>query len=212
MKKYLCAIEPNVNSETFYYFDTDTIESNFKRYKILNNWFYFFINPPVDPVVIWRFENNAFDLHPGTNRYIGMSLRNDGSKIYAYLITESIKKMPKEIEILELVDKYNDFTVKDRIRYNRSNKPTKEMLYWAIDDTRDDSWRTRIYDDVEVYIRENFKSKWGLKYKDEMYYLGNTNAEVAKVIDANEFDSLSGAISFLFNYAAKQENIVIEPA
>jgi len=214
--KHRCSVHPRLYSETFGYF-----EQAFDRFRILDKWFYFYMNEPVNPVIVWKSQDtNHYQLQPGTNRYIGVALRGNNDTINGLIISDCPKEAyhaPEEIQIFDIVDSTNldldDYSTIDLKHASHQWGVADHTLY------RDNSW----YDPVWDWIYKNLKHSWGLEYNNKIYYV-NSNKHFQKdkiienfrsiharfkktntIIKASDFPNVQAAVQHLFGLIKKTE-------
>lgn len=193
----------------------------YRKNRVLDKWFYFYINDPVEPIIIWSMRNfradgrdTGFHIEPGLNRYTGIALRKSKIQIPGRLITDydiddSKIKIPREIEILDVVDSVDlPPLLHDYCPTFDKNGPREA---WAIDgetNLNDNAWHIPVY----KWIEDNLEHTWGLEYKDKLHYVNyvngghTTRAETANIVSVKDFRSLSDAVSELFAQISREEN------
>lgn len=216
LHKYHCKIQPQLYSDTFVYF-----EQAFDRFRILDKWFYFYINEPVQPVIVWKSANlNYYQLQPGTNRYIGVALRGNNDNINGFFITDYFEEtncIPTEIKIVNFADSI-DLNLDDYSSIDLKNSSHA----WGIGNHtlyKDNSW----YDPVWDWIYDNLKYSWGLEYNNKIYYV-NSNKHLQKnkivenfrsihalfketqtVVKSSDFPDVRAAVQHLFKLIKTNE-------
>ena len=196
--KYKCKVQPQLHSNTFPYF-----EQAFSRFRILDKWFYFYINNPTDPVIVWKAAKlNHYQLQPGTNRYIGTALRDSNEWLNGAFVTDdisSIEKVTSEIEILDLFETANlDANDPNFYQITLDNPSHK----WGIGNQTfcDDSWYAAVWN----WIYENLEYRWGLEYNGTTYYVNaerhprSSHKQIKTVLDASNFPNIQTAVQQLF--------------
>jgi len=160
LHKYNCKVKPLLDSNLFGYF-----AGAFSRHRILDKWFYFYMNEPIKPIVIWKISSTpCWQLQPGTNRYIGTALRGNNEWIDGVLITDEVVNID-EIEILHKVDSID--WCGSNLELN--NIPSNAIHQWGIGSqiTDDEYW----FLDAYKWITKNVKNKWGLEYQGKVFYV-----------------------------------------
>lgn len=202
IKKYHCRITPALDSKHFVFFSDYEIQHNLSRDRILNKWFYFYINKPVQPIIIW-VGDNLLRLEPGSNRYIGTALRQTGESIPAIAIVEGEPVVPKEITILDFIEEAD---------FNMEHKLSSDSLFvkWALGNSttlNSNDW----YVPAFKWIRKNLKYSWGLEYQNKTYFLNGEKKyflftprlkETVRVEDHKNFES---AVIHLFKKVLETE-------
>jgi len=191
LNKYSCQLQPRIDSRLFPYF-VDAIG----RRRILDKWFYFYINQPEKPVIIWKMKDSEYwQLQPGTNRYIGVALRNNKEWIDSVLVTDDTVDVP-EIRNLELIDS-NDLEIED-YQITLSN----QAHAWGIGNQTlyDPAWIQPVYD----WIHSNLKYRWGLEYNGQVYYVNSERKitslfkKTKEIVYSKNYASLQLAVEDLF--------------
>jgi hypothetical protein len=217
--KYKCTVQPTLCSKTFPYF-----EQAFDRFRILDKWFYFYINEPIKPVIVWKTSNlNNYQLQPGTNRYIGVSLRNNNELIDGLFVTDNEKEIyrtPDEIKVFDLVDSVDlDMDYPDFYYIHAKT----ESHIWGINGTY--NFTSGWYQPVWDWIGANLKHSWGLEYNGKIYYV-NRHTRVQRyslienlrsirscfrkpytIVQASDFPNVQQAVHHLFELIKTTEKL-----
>lgn len=221
LHKYQCKVQPRLCSKTFPYF-----EQAFGRFRILDKWFYFYMNDPKNHVIVWKSNTiTGYQLQPGTNRYIGVALRNSDHWIDGMFVTDNLKEIanvPFDIKILQLVDSINlDMSSKNFYHITLDNPAHR----WGIEthtSYKDNSW----YQPVWNWIYDNLKYSWGLEYNGKIYHV-NCNKYLQKenltenirsirayfkkpktIVRASDFPNVQSAVRHLFELIKTTENLI----
>lgn len=155
----------------------------------LDKVFYFYMNDPKDPLVVNEVKfrkGNGFGIHPGLNRYIGVSLRRSNTWIDAFINLQGEKiKYPgivydKFIEQKEIDDKIDD----NEWAKENAEMPRKQEL--------------EFFDSCTQYVNDMIPDyKAYIKLESDVLYLKETGTKEI-VVDINDCDSLIDAIQRLF--------------
>jgi len=206
--KYKCTVQPHLHSKTFPYF-----EEAFDQIRTLDKWFYFYINEPVKPVIVWKSSNlGNYQLQPGTNRYIGVSLRCSDEWIDGLFITDNqneINQTPVNIKVFDLVSSVDLDMNHPNFYYIHAQT---ESHIWGVSGTYNftNSWYWSAWD--WIY---SLKYCWALEYNGKLYYVNRETKfqgtvkenfrsvrayfkKPKQVINASDFDSVRDAVQFLF--------------
>jgi hypothetical protein len=194
--KYKASIRPTFDSKNFVYFDHALIS---RRRRILDKWFYFYMNDPTRPLIVWKDDQElGFQIQPGSNRYIGTALRNKDLWIDAVLITNNPKfQAPAELKVFELVDTIDADHV-DCHNISLENPVHK----WGIGQQtlNDAAWIAPVFD----WVHNHLKYKWGLEYQGVVYYVNSERRlsslfkTTKMIVRADEFISVQEATRHLF--------------
>jgi YHS domain-containing protein len=199
LRKYNCRIQPRLHSKLFPYF-----EQALGRRRILDKWFYFYINQPTDPVIVWKSKLYAeWQLQPGTNRYIGTALRNSKEWLAGEFITDDVVESTDEISILELIDTADlDF---DSYQITLDDPAHK----WGVGNQTlyDPVWIQPVFD----WIHDNVKYRWGLEYQGKTYYVSSERRltsmfkKTKNIIHADNYPNIQTAVQLLFQEIRRTE-------
>jgi YHS domain-containing protein len=191
LNKYSCQIQPKIHSELFPYF-----EQAIGRRRILDKWFYFYIIQPEKPVIIWKSKSRQdWQLQPGTNRYIGVALRDSKEWIDGVLITDD-NILTHEIKNLILLESQNLKITDYQITLNNP------VHKWGVGDQTlyNSDWIQPVYN----WIHTNVKHRWGLKYKGKTYYVSSERRftsvfkKTKKILNAEDYPNIQLAVQALF--------------
>lgn len=195
--KYNAKIKPSLYSPEFQYFDWALIS---RRRRILDKWFYFYINDPIMPIVVWDDESAiGYQIQPGTNRYIGTALRDNNEWIDAVYITNKADTCnTNELTLSHCIDVYNANSL-DSHNITLDNPIHK----WGIGDQTlyDPSWIPPVFD----WIHKNLKYKWGLEYQGHVHYVNSERRlsslfkKTKLIVHANDFLTVQEATKYLFD-------------
>lgn len=190
--KYKASIRPDLESKEFRYFDYALIS----RKRILDKWFYFYMNDPIKPLIVWNDKDIiGIQIQPGTNRYIGTALRNKDIWLDAVYISND-QSAPAEIKLHSLIE-----TIDDRLDTSYISLDN-EVHRWGIGNQTlyDRSWIPPVYD----WVHDNLKYKWGLEYQGKIYYVNaerrlNSLFKTTKlIVRSSDFISVQDAVKHLF--------------
>lgn len=165
-----------------------------KRDKLaLEKWFYFYINDPINPVLLnfSKMTNYYAVLEPGSNRYIGVSLREKELEIGGLILTDTdnLKDLPYEIKIDGIGDRE---TLKEIYRIEFG-------ICWV---------------DEFDWVENNLKYTWGLEIDNEVFFLNHEYPiniqkkppkEVKEIVRVRDHLDLESAIKYLFKRVVKTE-------
>ncbi len=207
LKKYHCLIVPNLTDRHFSFFTDNMISHNLKRDRILNKWFYFYINEPVQPVIIW-IGKDSVRLEPGTNRYVGNALRSRNTPIPGIAIVDDSATIPESIQLLDYIEESN-------LAFDISGKldATSNICKWAIGSAttlNSNDW----YKPAFQWIRENLKYTWALEYKGQKYFLNQRKrlfvfpSKPKSIVKVENYDSFEDAVIDLFNQVCLYEGVL----
>lgn len=202
--KYNAKVYASLINTSIPIFNLMLFTKNFKRYRILDKWFYFYNNLPQSPVVVWNLHKYGvyYHLEPGTNRVIGTALR-EAKWIDAILITDD-PQAPAcyGIEKNELIDSI-ELTLE-----NFDFKKKTPAIMWGVEPHT-------IIDEIGWYVptfkwvSERLKNvTWILKYHDRKYLLNPTvqnhtvpHDDIGGVVDVADYPTILDAIKHLFEQA-----------
>ena len=177
---------------------------NLGRYCILNKWFYFYINNPVQPVIIWS-TTNTIRLEPGTNRYIGVALRESNIEIDGICITDCDTNIPNEVSLGDYID-----STDIKLEIPKQLDATSELCNWAIGNTttlNNGEW----YEPAFKWIADNLKYAWALDVNNQLYFLNKGYnffifpRKVKEVVKASDHNNLEEAVKHLFKKVVECE-------
>ncbi len=207
LKKYSCSLIPNLTDKYFTFFTDHMISHNMKkRDSILDKWFYFYMNEPIQPVIIW-IKQNYLRLEPGTTRYVGTALRQCAHPILGIAIIEDNASIPENITIIDYIEESNlSMDISDKL------DEKSPLCKWAIGSTTtlnsNDWWGPAL-----KWIKRNVKHTHALEYKGKQYYLNQRKkmlifpSEAKIVVKVENYDKFEYAVIDLFKQVCLYEGI-----
>jgi hypothetical protein len=194
--KYKASIRPTFDSKNFVYFDHALTSG---RRRILDKWFYFYINDPIKPVVIWKDTRHiGFQIQPGSNRYIGTALRKKDLWVDAVLITNDAGfQSPNELKVFDLIDAIDSEDL-DCYKISLDNPVHK----WGIGKQTlyNSDWIAPVFD----WVHNNLKYQWGMEYRGVVHYVNSERRlsslfkTTKMIVKAEQFISVQEATQHLF--------------
>jgi hypothetical protein len=197
--KYKCKVQPRIDSLVFTYFSDVTHAFNRKR--ILDKWFYFYINNPIRPVIIWKIKDvPQYQLQPGTNRYIGTALRGTEEWLDGYYITDSDVPNFDELKISNAIDKQDVEDLGPNFDQITLDNP---LHVWGVG-KNDIHWHQPVFD----WISKSLKYTWGLEYNGKTYYVNHSwFKKTKKIFKASDYPSVQLAVQDMFHSIKYFEDI-----
>lgn len=163
---------------------------------LLSKWFYFYVLPIQDPLTVLHHEDGDVELHPGTNRFIGRSLRNDQPWAPAKIISIN-REWDKRLSGIrnESHEKTQTFDYNSKHDFYENEK----LNAWSIGSYAPEpkTW-LRISDEWAKYVL----GSWGgrlVTYSGKTFAV-NPHSEKKNTIvrHVKDFDGLFSATQFLF--------------
>jgi hypothetical protein len=204
IKKYSCTVTPTLESTYLHFFTESMNVHNLKRDRILNKWFYFYANNPVQPIIFWGI-NNSFRVEPGTNRYIGVALRESNIEIDAIYITDNDTNIPNEIKLVNYIG-CSDFDLESYKRFDT----TSDLCKWAVGSVttlNSNDW----YKPAFKWIADNLKYTWALDIEGQLYFLNKGYdffifpKKIKEVVKVSDHENLEKAVKHLFKKVVECE-------
>jgi hypothetical protein len=206
IKKFHCSIIPDLSNNYLSFFSKEMIDHNLKRDRILNKWFYFYMNNPIQPIVIW-IGKNGIRLEPGTNRYVGVALRQSSCSIPAIAIVEDDAAIPDFITILDCIESSNlEFDISGALDSN------SKLCKWAIG-TATTLNSFKWYIPAFKWIRKKLKYTWVLEYQGKKYFLNQHrqffifSPKIKKVVKVEDYKNFEDSVIDLFNQVCEYEGL-----
>jgi hypothetical protein len=170
------------------------------------------MNTPKDPIIIWKLKNiPAFQLEPGTNRFIGSALRKD-QWLSALLITDDPSIItPADIQLGALIET-TDLVLTS---YEIEKKLPEHV--WGMDGRTtvgDGSW----YRPAFSWTRRKLKYAWALEFQNQQYLLNpfykflyfKYPRKIKEVVRVEDHKDVQAAVQYLFNRVVTVESLINE--
>jgi hypothetical protein len=150
---------------------------------VLKKLFLFYINDPKDPVFI-KEKNSVIEIHPGKNRFLGCSMRDNPPTISATIFSENPHLTIPYLDKLELLEQ---FEYRNKIaRYH-----IVPQINW---DGRDKCWND-YWPNTQITVT----------YKDHQISEGAKNSTNKKTFRIEDFENAFYCIKHIFD---NRENII----
>lgn len=148
---------------------------------VLKNLFLFYVNDPKDPISIKEKKSNI-EIHPGKNRFLGCSMRDDPPSISATIYSENSKLDLEYIDKLELLEQFEYRRAIDRYTII-------PQINW---DGRDQCWNDH-WPNTQITVT----------YKDHQILEGAKNSANKKTFRTEDFENTFYCIKYIFDNREK---------
>ena len=207
IKRYRCKITPTLTSSCFRYLDNGRFYS--RNIMALEKLFYFYVNDPVQPVILWN-SCSLSKIEPGTNRYLGVALREANAEIDGICITDCDTIISNEVRLGDYIDS-TDLQLGDSFWGHGSSRQWDEKLVnWAIGNAttlNNSEW----YEPAFKWISDNLKYTWALDVNGQMHFLNQGYnffifpKKVKEIVKVSDHANIEEAIKHLFKKVVECE-------
>lgn len=163
-------------------------------------WYYFYHEPIKDPLTIMQHEDGDVELHPGTNRFIGRSLRDDRPWCAARIISIGTpwQRRLTGIRSERLIDA-RDFDYRSKNDFY-SNPELYEWSFGGYAPT-DRNWLNMPEEWAQARL-----GPWGgrLRLTSGRTHMINTQATKLVEVDVRKHEGLTSAVQSLFRKLDKR--------
>lgn len=163
-------------------------------------WFMFYIQPIRDPLTIMHHEDGDVELHPGTNRFIGRSLREDHPWVPSRIISIN-RKWDKHLSGIRNVNFYSSRNFTYNNKHDFYNNPG--LNAWTIGAYAPEP---KTWLNMPTEWCEEVLGKWGGRlelYSGQVFSINDKSAKKCTITRrVKDFDGLFSATQFLFKELA----------
>ena len=221
LTKYRSSIRANLTSVGINWFSPAMNAHWMSRARILDKWFYFYVNKPREPVVVW-VSQHCIAVHPGTNRLIGCLLRAQNIVLPALVIKQNPSVFPKDLGPM------TEIACCDLPWPQDINSSSEPAIQWAVGNETSfnrGEWKNEVFG----WVRDNLNYVWALKYQSRVYCVNwgkhwgfkwgvalalskylRWPRPLGGVVDAADYHSLDQAVQVLFKKIVEKEGIQLE--